>query len=117
MQRAGGAEFLRGFGEFDGLGGGVRAGAGDHLAAAGGVFDGQADHLDVFVRIERRRLAGGADRHDAIHPAGDLAFDEGLEGGGVHRSIAKRGDQCGVSAGKAHGAASMTHPRRRSKPE
>ena len=41
----------------------------------------QLDDADVLLVIHRGRFAGGADRHDAVHAALDLHFDEAFQRG------------------------------------
>ena len=40
------------------------------------VLDAQLDHPAVLVVAQGRGLPGGADRHQAVHAAGDLALDQ-----------------------------------------
>ncbi len=77
----------------DGLLGGVGAGAGDHRHAAGGDLDAQLHHPAVLLVAEGRRLAGGAHRHQPVHPAGDLALHERAERRFVDRAVLERGDE------------------------
>ena len=51
LQRASGAEGFSGLGKFDGLGGGIRPGACDHLTATRDEFHREAGHLEVFVGV------------------------------------------------------------------
>ena len=55
----------------------------------------QAPRRDAAVLIMRqgRGLAGGADRHEAVDAARDLAFDESYKGPLVHRAVAERSHQ------------------------
>ena len=52
----------------------------------------------VFLVLDRRRFARGADRNDAVDAGGDLPFDQRDERCFVDRAVAKRGDERGVGA-------------------
>jgi len=41
-----------------------------------GEFHRAANHLDLLVGVQRRRLAGSADRHDAIGAAARMKIDQ-----------------------------------------
>ena len=115
MERASRAECFGGFGELDGLGGGVRASARDDLAAAIGEFHGEADHLEVLLSVEGGGFSGGADGDDSVDSGSDLPLNESLERGDIDFAVAKRGDESGVGAGKMHDGRTMDKTGRRSK--
>jgi hypothetical protein len=96
LQRAGRTEFFRRFRQLDGFGGRIRAGARNDLAAARGEFDRQPDDLDVFVRVESGRFAGGPDRDNAVDARRDLPIDQRFEGRDIDFAVTKRGDKGGV---------------------
>src|SRR5262249_35577259 len=77
-------------GEVDRLGGGVRARARDDVEPAGGGLDHDFHHALVLVVAERRRLARGAARDNAIRAPGYVHVDELPERGLVHLAAAKR---------------------------
>jgi hypothetical protein len=79
--------------QLDRLGGRVGAGPGDHRHAAAGGLHAQLDDALVLLVAQGGGLAGGADRHQAVHAAGDLALDQGHEGFLVHRAVAEWRDQ------------------------
>ena len=61
--------------EIDRLGGGVRARAGDHRQPPGGRLDHQLDHPVMLGMAQRRRFAGGPDRHQPMRPLLDLPLN------------------------------------------
>ena len=77
--------------EFDGLGGGVGADAGDDRDAAARRGDGGFDDALVLGPVEGGRFAGGSDGDEAVDAAGDLAFDLFAEAVLVELAFAKRG--------------------------
>ena len=90
-----GAGLLGVAGQLDRLGGGVGAGAGDHRHAAGAASMQSSTTALVLVMGERRRFAGGADRHQAVRAGADLALDELAEGLLIDRAVVERRDQRG----------------------
>ncbi len=88
-----GADGLGVAGQLDGLVGRVAARAGDHRHAAGGGLHAQLDDALVLVMRQGRGLARGADRHQAVHAAGDLALDQRYERFFVHLTVAERRDE------------------------
>jgi len=88
---------LRGLRELDRLLRGVRAGAGDDLDTVGGVLGRDPDDFDVLLDGQRRRFAGGADRHDPGHPPGDLHVDQLAEADIVDGTVlVERRDDGGI---------------------
>jgi hypothetical protein len=75
----------------------VRTGAGDDRHTALCHLDADLHHLAVLVMRQRRRLAGGADRNEAVAAFTDLPFDMRgkrvlIDGAG----IGERGDESGM---------------------
>ena len=103
-----GARLLGVLRQFDRLGGRIRAGAGDHRHPALGLIDAPFHHLLVLVMRQRRALAGGADRHQAVGALADLPVHQVAECLLVERAVFERRDQRGKRSSKArlggHGA-------------
>ena len=79
--------------EFDRFLGGIRAGARDHGHPPFGLGDAPLDDLLMLVMAERRALTGGADRHQAMDAARDLALDQRHEGFLVDLPVLERRDE------------------------
>ena len=80
-------------GERDGLFGAIRPGAGDDRHAPSRGFDAQIDEALMLLVVERRRLAGGPNRHQPVRSSLDLPFDQGAERRLVDLAVAERCDQ------------------------
>ena len=91
------------------LGGGVRAGAGDHRNAAGGLLDAQLDDTVMLVMRQGRRFTGGAYGHEPMRAALDLEFDKFSERILVDPPVAERRDQRGVGSGEGRRGSILRH--------
>ncbi len=80
-------------GQFDGLGRGVGPRPGDHPDTARRDFDAEFDDSLVLVMAERRGLARGPHRHDAVDAGVDLALQQDAEGFLVQHPVAEGSDQ------------------------
>jgi len=102
-----GAGFLGVPGEVDRLGRVVGTGAGDHGDTALRLGDRPFHNLLVLVMAERRALAGGADRHQALRALGDLPGDmlahRRLVGRAVLERRHQRGEGASERAMRSHG--------------
>src|SRR5262249_59475121 len=59
-------------------------------------------HLSLVLVVgERRTFAGGAHRHQAICPLGDLPIDQTAEAGFVEPAVLERGDERGEGSSEA----------------
>ena len=74
---------------------------GDHRHAALRLLDAPFDDLLVLLVRQRRALAGGADRDEAIGALGDLPVDQAAESLLVERAVPERGDERGERAPEA----------------
>src|SRR5262245_32407930 len=94
--------------ERDRLRRGVRARARYHGNATLRLRDAPFDHPPVLVGRQRRALAGGADRDQAVGTFRDLPIHQATKGFLVERSVAEGGDERGKRASEArpggHGA-------------
>ena len=97
------ARLLGGAGQRDGLGGGVGAGAGDHRQPPRGPPHHPADDRVVLGDVERRRFAGGADRHQRVAALLQVEVDQPVEGRVVDRARRVHG------RGQRHHAAAERH--------
>src|SRR5262249_51450832 len=95
-----GAVAARGPGQADRLAGAVRAGAGHDLDASGGSLADRSNDALVFLVVERRRLAGGADRRQAVGALLDVPVDETAEAIKVNVAVAEGGDERHRHAGE-----------------
>ena len=75
-------------------------------------FTASADDFRCLLIIHRRRFAGGADRHDAVHAALDLLLDQASQRGLVQFPVFERRDNRGVSAGEHIPGNSISKPAR-----
>src|SRR6185437_6657359 len=75
-----GAGLLGVAGEFDGLHRVVGARAGDDRHAPARLIDADVDDVAVLGVAQRRALAGGAGRHQAMRAGADLPIDQGAKG-------------------------------------
>jgi hypothetical protein len=89
--------------QFDGLARRVGTGAGDHGNTPGGLLDGHADQFAVLVDIDRRRLAGGADDHDAVGAFLECGSRSGCANGEVQAAILVHGRDDGDKRSGNHG--------------
>jgi hypothetical protein len=89
---------LGGVGQLERLAGRVAAGARDdrHPLARG--LDDRRDHRDVLLDRERRRLAGRADRDQAVDTLLDLPVDQPGQPLEVDLAVAERGHERGETA-------------------
>ena len=87
-------------GELDRLIGRIGAGAGDDRNAAARLVDAPFDDVLVLVMRQRRALARGADRNQAIGSFGDLPIDQIAEGFFVDRPVLERCHERGERASK-----------------
>jgi len=91
-----GADLFGMLGKLDGFAGIVRACAGDDRHALVGRFDAQFDDPFMLGMGKRRRFTGGADRHQAAGPLGDLPIHMGGKGLLVDGAAFGEGrDECG----------------------
>ena len=85
-------------GHGDGVGGIVRAGAGDGGHPAGDALDGVAQNFLMLRVVEGRSFAGGAGDHKGINALLDLPIDELAKSFIVYTRSSGRGDQRGSGA-------------------
>jgi hypothetical protein len=76
LQRGVGTDLSRVLGELNGFARRIGAGAGDDGHALAGGFHRHADQFALLLRIDGRRLAGGADGDEAVGALGDVPFDQ-----------------------------------------
>ena len=109
MQLAIGADVPGGFGQRNGFGSGVGAAAGHDRYAARGMLDGNADDFDVFLDVDRGRLARGANHAQAVSALFDMPVHQFAQGGVIDLAIGlEGGDECNNAAGKGlHGGDSL----------
>ena len=103
-----GSGFVGAVSEGNGFAGGVGAGASDDGDAACDSVDDGADDLEVFVVIERGRLAGGPDGDEPVDAGAELGFDQFSEVVVGHFALVEGRDEGGNGAGQG----SSLHGRR-----
>ena len=102
QQDAVNACFLGLLGEFDGLGGGVGAGAGDDRDTLVHLLHHGPDHPDMLIVIQGGGLAGGAARYDGISSPFNLELHQLPQLFILYLSVAEWGDD-GDDASLEHG--------------
>ena len=76
-----GAGAASGAGQTDRLARAVGAGAGHDFDASGRLLDHGVDDALVFLMVERRTFAGGADGRQAVRPLLDVPIDQPASAG------------------------------------